>query len=82
MSVFGSAVFTLSRSRDGLYFNPQLIKISGISEETWERKRPIWYGDCDRERVPPKKKIKTKHDGSVGDGDEESIIEEAVQGEK
>jgi hypothetical protein len=34
---------------------PQLISVKGISESSWERKRPVWEGDCDRERVPRKK---------------------------
>jgi hypothetical protein len=75
-------VFTLSRSSDGSYFLPNLIKVSGVSEGTWEREKPVWHGDCDRERGPPKKKMKTKHDGAevvvvVDDnGDEGSVIEE------
>lgn len=72
-------MFTLSRSRCGEYFVPRLIKVSGISEGTWECTRSVWYGDCDRERVPPRKKLKTKHDGGgnldVGD-EEESVVED------
>ena len=64
-----------------------MIRVHGISEGTWEQKRPVWEGDRDRERVPPKKKVKTKHDESengegIHDGttngdavDEECMIE-------
>jgi hypothetical protein len=74
-------VFTLSRSRDGSYFLPKLIKVSGVSEGTWEREKPVWHGDCDRERGPPKKKMKTKPvDAEVqvvdDNGDEGSGVEE------
>jgi hypothetical protein len=43
---------------------PQLISVKGISEGRWERKRPIWEGDCDRERVP-RKKQKTNKDAEA-----------------
>jgi hypothetical protein len=70
-------VFTLSRSRNGEYFVPELIRITGISEGDWELKRDIWHGDCDRERVgPPRKKVKTKRDGSGGGSDEEGAMED------
>jgi len=42
---------------------PQFISIRGISEGTWERKRPIWLGDPERDRAPSQKKMKTKHGG-------------------
>ena len=40
---------------------PQLISLKGISEAMWERKRPVWEGDCERDRLP-RKRAKTKHD--------------------
>jgi hypothetical protein len=61
-SVFGSVSFVFARSKYENYVVPQLISVKGISEGTWERKRPIWEGDCDRERVPQKKR-KTNKDG-------------------
>jgi hypothetical protein len=51
-----------SRTKYEEYVVPQLISVKGISEGMWERKRPIWEGDCDRERVPQKKR-KTNKDG-------------------
>jgi hypothetical protein len=63
---------------------PQLIGIRGISEDTWERKRPIWEGDRDRERVAQRKRLKTKHDectDSDADApDEENLIEDCPEG--
>jgi hypothetical protein len=55
----------MSRYNSGL--TPRFISIRGVSENTWERKRPIWEGDQDRERVPPPKKSKTKHGEPDGD---------------
>jgi hypothetical protein len=55
-------VFVIAKVRGEQYFAPRLIRVRGISEGTWERKRPVWEGDRDRDRVPPRKKMKTKHD--------------------
>jgi hypothetical protein len=56
---------------------PQFVTIRGVSENTWERKRPIWKGDQDRERNQPPKRVRNrrfdleddsvdgKHEGSI-----------------
>jgi hypothetical protein len=54
----------LARTHYEQFVVPQLINVRGISEKTWERKRPIWEGDCERERNP-RKKAKTKLDSEV-----------------
>lgn len=76
-------MFILARTNYKPYVIPQLISIRGISEETWECKRPIWEGDRDREPVPQRKKSKIKHGESMGsDGyaqTEENLIEDCLE---
>jgi hypothetical protein len=71
-SIHGSAVFILARTRFEHFVLPQLVNVRGISERTWERKRPIWEGDCEREKNP-RKKAKTKADGEAEDARDESV---------
>jgi len=60
---------------------PQLVNVRGISERTWERKRPIWEGDVERERNPPKR-ARTKGDGDAEqDGDQSMVDGEHGDGE-
>ena len=55
---------------------PQFVNIRGVSESTWERKRPIWEGEQDRERIPPPKRMRTKHEieGDNVDGKQEGSV--------
>ena len=65
-----------SKTRYAPFVVPKLINLRGISEAKWERKRPVWEGDCDRERLP-RKKPKTKNDGDgnvAGGNDIDSIV--------
>jgi hypothetical protein len=66
---------TIAKTRYQPFAVPQLINLKGISESTWERKRPVWEGDCDRDHHP-RKRAKTKHDVNnlvVGDNDADSV---------
>jgi hypothetical protein len=65
-----------ARTKYEQYVVPQLISVKGISEGMWERKRPIWEGDCDRQRGP-RKKQKTNKDG---DGDDNESLEGTQNG--
>lgn len=68
-------MLTFATTRYCPFVVPQLIAVKGISESTWERKRPVWQGDCDREHLP-RKRAKTKQDGStvgIGDKDVDSV---------
>lgn len=55
-----------ARTKYEQYVVPQLISVKGISEGMWERKRPIWEGDHNRDRALPKKR-KTNKNGDVDD---------------
>ena len=65
MFVFGDEMppFTLS---------PRLVAVRGITEIEWERKRPLWHGDCSREKVTVKRTKKN-------DGTAESVATEDTE---
>jgi hypothetical protein len=74
-------VLILARTRYEEFVLPQLVNVRGISERTWERKRPIWEGDVERERNPPKR-ARTKSDGDADqDGDQSMVDGEHSYGE-
>jgi len=47
-------VFTLIRTEFDKCV-PKIISIKGFTEKTWERKRPIWEGDKDKQPHQTKK---------------------------
>jgi hypothetical protein len=62
-SIFGSVVFTVARSPFDNSLGPQLVSARGMSEGTWELKRPVWEGDTERERERPAKRMRVTKRG-------------------